>query len=82
MGLQLRKYREAAGLTMREAAQRLCVAGPSYCNWETGKTLPTADKLPAIAALFRCSIDELFGDGQSSPNATILPPEGGQYHGA
>lgn len=63
MGLQLRKYREAAGFTVGEAARRLNVAGPSYSNWESGKFFPTADKLPAIAALFGCSIDELFKEG-------------------
>jgi transcriptional regulator with XRE-family HTH domain len=28
--------------------------------WESGSVNPTADKLPAIAALYGCSIDELY----------------------
>ena len=80
--LQLRKYREAAGLTMREAAHKLCISSPAYCNWENGKAMPTADKLPAIAELFGVSIDELYGRGAGrmpSHDASISA-EGGERH--
>lgn len=70
MGLCLRQYREAAGISTCKAADILGVSQPSYTNWENGKTLPTADKLPAIAALFRCSIDELFGSTPQSASPT------------
>ena len=80
MRLTLRRHREGAGLTMAECAAAVGVAVPSYCNWETGKTLPTADKLPAIAALFGCTIDALYG--HDAPDNTILPTDGGERHGA
>ena len=82
MPLYLRPYREQAGLSAYRAAKKLGVTYPSYFNWETGKTMPTADKLPALAELFGCTIDELFTGGHTSPDATILSENGGGNHGA
>lgn len=78
MGLNLRQYRENAGISTRSAASSLGVSQPSYTNWENGKTLPTADKLPAIADLFACSIDELFG---RDPSDLIVTRAGGASNG-
>ena len=80
--LQLRKYREAAGLTMRETARRLYISSPAYSNWENGKAMPTADKLPAIAELFGVSIDELYGRGagRMPPHDASISAEGGERH--
>ena len=80
--LQLRKYREAAGLTMRETARRLSISSPAYSNWENGKAMPTADKLPAIAGIFGVSIDELYGRGagRTPPHDASISAEGGERH--
>lgn len=80
--LQLRKYREAAGLTMRETARRLSISSPAYSNWENGKAMPTADKLPATAELFGVSIDELYGRGagRMPPHDASISAEGGERH--
>ncbi len=55
------KCRKRAGLTQTETAEALGVAQGNISMWETGRTYPSAEKLPAIAKLFGCTIDELFG---------------------
>ena len=70
MTLTLKSHREAAGLSTCRAASSLGVSQPAYTNWELGKALPTADKLPAIADLFGVSIDALFGRTPQSASPT------------
>ena len=36
----------------------------TIAKWETGEAMPRADKLPEIAKILGCTIDDLFeGDG-------------------
>ena len=37
------------------------VDSAAVCRWESGKVLPRASKLPALADLFHCTIDALYG---------------------
>ena len=57
----LKKRREAANLMQVEVAQKLGVSNTAISMWETGESLPRAEMLPKIAALYNCSIDELMG---------------------
>lgn len=45
-----------------EAARRLGVTQGTLPQWESGGSLPRADKLPEIARLYGCTVDELFGE--------------------
>ena len=69
--LNLRPLRERAGLSQNATARAMGVSHASYFAWEAGRSLPSADKLPKLAALFSCSIDELYIHDH------ILPREGG-----
>ncbi len=55
-----RACRRRAGLTQSEAAIELNVNQTAISQWENGTTQPSADKLPLLAKLYNCSIDELF----------------------
>lgn len=55
--LQLRLRKQ---WTQEQVAQKMGVQRASVCCWETGVALPRADKLPKLAALLNCSIDELL----------------------
>lgn len=55
--LQLRLRKQ---WTQEQVAQKMGVQRASVCRWETGVALPRADKLPKLAALLNCSIDELL----------------------
>ncbi len=57
--------RRMAGRTQKEIAERLCVDNSTVGKWESGKAMPRADKLPFLAQLLGCTIDELFeGEGE------------------
>lgn len=48
-------------MTQAELAKALGVYQSAITQWENGLTSPRLDKLQAMAALFKCSIDELVG---------------------
>lgn len=58
--LKIKVLRKAAGIKQVDLARILGIGQPSLCAWETGKTQPTADKLPALAKALGCTIDDLF----------------------
>lgn len=59
---RLKALRISAQLTQSEVASRIGVSQVSVWQWEAGVTKPRADKLPAIAKLYMCSIDDLFDE--------------------
>lgn len=56
----IRARRKAAGLTLTDVAERLGVTQQAIGRWERGEALPSADRLPDLAAALGCSIDELY----------------------
>lgn len=56
----IRAKRKAAGMTLEQLADRLHVTRQAVCRWEMGDAIPTADRLPEIAAALGCSIDDLY----------------------
>ena len=56
----IKKYREKAGLTQKEIAGLIGVERPAIAKWENGYSLPRARKLPQLAKLLHCTIDELL----------------------
>ena len=62
--MQLRKLREAHGLNQTEVAEAMGVGQSAVAMWESGTQSPRADKLPMLAKLYNCTIDELFEEGK------------------
>lgn len=58
--MNIRKYREAAGLSKSELARKMKVSLPTVCRWEKGEDFPAAARIPALASALDCTIDELF----------------------
>ena len=56
----LRVRRSDVNMTQKAFADAVGVKQATVSLWESGVILPTADKLPAIARVLRCSIDDLF----------------------
>ena len=52
--------------TQQEVAKALGVQPSAVSKWERGIAKPIADKLPMIAKLYGCTIEELLADGNSS----------------
>jgi transcriptional regulator with XRE-family HTH domain len=53
-------YRKRAGLTQEAVAERLKINRSAVAKWETGKAFPSSKRLPEIAALYCCTVDELI----------------------
>ncbi len=58
--------RERLGLTQEGLAKRLGVSQQAVTKWETGESRPRAEKLPEIARLLGCSVDDLFKEQTAS----------------
>lgn len=58
--MQIKLFRERAGLTQMELAVEMGVCRSAVANWEREISLPLARQLPELARLLNCSIDDLF----------------------
>ena len=56
------KRRIKANLRQEQAADALHIDRSTVAKWETGKAKPRAEKLPAIAKLYHCTVGELLSD--------------------
>lgn len=67
---KLSEYRRDAGLTQQNVAEILTVTQSTISQWETGRCLPTTDKLRRLALLYECTVDELIGQNNSHAQQT------------
>lgn len=58
--MSFKMAREKAGFTQIDAAKALNIPQSTLATWEIGKAMPRASKLSAIAALYKCTVDELL----------------------
>lgn len=56
----LRRLRISSSKSLRVLAQELDVSHQAVGHWETGRSTPGADQLPALALALDCRIDDLF----------------------
>ena len=59
--LRLRAIRQNAGISQGELAEKIQVNQTAVSQWERGAAYPSCDKLPLLADLLHCTIDDLFG---------------------
>jgi len=60
----IRNMRQKANITQTELAQAISVTQSTIACWEAGTKYPSADKLPELARVLHCTIDNLFADEQ------------------
>ncbi len=53
-------FRVLSELSQKEAADLLGVKQVSVWQWEHGVTYPKAERLPEIAKLYGCSVNDFF----------------------
>lgn len=58
----IKTNRERQGITQRQLAKLLGVYPSTICMWETGERKPSSDKLPELAKILGCSIDDLYAE--------------------
>lgn len=56
----LKQLRIKAGLCQSDLAKTLGISRTTVSMWEIGAGFPRADKLPELAKILDCSIDDLF----------------------
>ena len=69
IGTQIRNYRQAAGLTQEELAEKLRVTYQSVSNWERDESLPETAKLKDLASLLHTSVGKILEENKA-PNVT------------
>ena len=58
----IKRLRKRAGLTQVQLAEHLDVGQNTVSMWETGCAKPSVGKLPQLARILGCRIDELYGE--------------------
>lgn len=56
----LKEARKRAGLTARDVGRAMGVSFQTVYNWEAGSYLPEAKKLPKLAEVCKCTVDDLL----------------------
>lgn len=63
---QIRACREKKNLSQAEVARRLEISQQAISKWEAGEADPRSDKLPQLAMILGCSIEELLMSKEES----------------
>jgi len=48
-------------MSQQALGEKLQISQQAIAKWESGETMPQADKLLKLAEIFCCTLDELFG---------------------
>ena len=78
VGRIISQKRKEHNMTQMQLADALGISFQAVSNWERGKSMPDISKLPELAELFGCSIEELLGGGASAGNVEKLAKGEGQ----
>ena len=67
----IERMRKLNKLSQSELARQIEVAQSNVSQWETGKAFPSTEKLPILAKILGCTIDDLFnlktGENEGQP---------------
>ena len=78
VGRIISQKRKEHNMTQMQLADALGVTFQAVSNWERGNSMPDISKLPELADLFGCSIEELLGGGAPAGNVEKLAKGEGQ----
>lgn len=60
--MNIRFYREKAGLRQEDLAKKLDVDQTAVSNWELGKSKPLRKYHKKLAKILGCTVEELMGE--------------------
>lgn len=63
--LEIKERRKSKNLTQENIASLLKVGRTTVAMWETGESMPRADKLPQLAKILGCTVDDLLNDAST-----------------
>lgn len=59
--MEIKRLREAKGMTQAELARAVKASKATVCLWESGGRRPGLDYLMALADVFGCPVDVILG---------------------
>ena len=68
--MRLKEMRKQAGLTAKDVAMAMGVTIQNVFNWESGAYLPPTKRLPELASLYGCTVDDLLRDADAVRTGT------------
>lgn len=68
----LRQYRQAAGLTMKQLGELVGVSEATICNYERGAREANYETQLKLGEVLGCSVDDLLR-GEAEPLKTVKP---------
>lgn len=60
--MSFKSARVAAGLSVKDVMDNMGVSDAAVYMWETGEHRPKTSRLLGLAALYRCTVEELLRD--------------------
>ena len=67
--VKIKTLREKTGITQGCLAEEMGVKQSAIAAWESGKASPRADKLPKLAEVLGCKIEDLFEQKENTAPA-------------
>lgn len=58
--MNIKAKREKKGLRQEDLAKELAVDRSTIAKWETGEAVPKTGRLPKLAEILCCSIEDLY----------------------
>ena len=71
---RVRYFRELAGIEQKELGKRLGISPNTISNWETGRSRPDINLVPAVCSALQVSLSELFGIEDPEEGKSRLAP--------
>ena len=72
IGKAIARYRQQAGLTQDEVAERLEIGGEAVSRMERGIVIPTVARLVELADMFQCEAADLLTQASNRPSDQAL----------
>lgn len=66
------QIRRASGLTQSQVADQLGISKATYSAWETGRAMLGADRIVALADLFKCTPNDILDYSDSGEGFSTL----------
>ena len=64
--MSIASRRQSKGLTQQNLTDELKINRSTVAMWEAGESFPRADKLPILARILGCTINELFEENENA----------------
>lgn len=64
--MNIKALRLKRNLLQSDIAEKMNIDRSTVAKWETGATHPRADKLPELAKILRCSMNQLMKKSEES----------------